>query len=81
VVDLDMYEAPLTPPPGSALPPAPSSRVGPTPTGARQAAPPPAPDITAELTAITPMRIFSDLAASAETGLLRFELPSHVTEV
>jgi serine/threonine-protein kinase len=39
------------------------------------------PDSTADLTTVTPMRIFSDLAVAGETGLLRFEIAPHVKEV
>ncbi len=85
VVDLDMYEAPLTPAPGSALSLGPGSRAGPMPTGVNAGTPRPAaplvPELTAELTAVTPMRIFSDLAVTAETGLLRFESPALNSEV
>jgi serine/threonine protein kinase len=83
VVDLDMYEAPLTPAPRSVTGPTtgslPMSTPPPVSTVAPGAMPPP--ETVAELTAVTPMRVFSDLAVGAATGLLRFEIPSHVSEV
>lgn len=39
------------------------------------------PDSAGDLAIISPMRIFSDLALAAETGLLQFSLASHVKEV
>jgi serine/threonine-protein kinase len=39
------------------------------------------PDSAGDLSIISPMRVFADLAVSAETGLLRFEVPPHVKEV
>lgn len=62
----------------------PPSSVGPSPTTdlsrpiATDARPP---DKAGDLSIISPMRMFADLAASNETGLLRFELSPHVKEV
>ncbi len=39
------------------------------------------PDKAGDLSIISPMRMFADLAAGNETGLLRFELSPHVKEV
>jgi serine/threonine protein kinase len=44
-------------------------------TGARQ------PDKAGDVSILSPMRVFADLAATGETGLLRFELAPHVKEV
>ena len=66
------------------LPTQSSSSVGPSPTtdlsrplntGARP------PDKAGDLSIISPMRLFADLAAGNETGLLRFEMSPHVKEV
>lgn len=62
----------------------PPSSVGPAPTTdlsrpmATDARPP---DKAGDLSIISPMRMFADLAAGNETGLLRFELSPHVKEV
>jgi serine/threonine protein kinase len=80
VVDLDMYEAPLTPAPRQ-LTPAPASIPISVPVNTAAPTGLPPPENTVELTAVTPMRVFSDLAVGTATGLLRFEIPSHVTEV
>ena len=39
------------------------------------------PDSAAELGQMTPMRIFTELAAAQETGLLRLELPGQVRDI
>jgi hypothetical protein len=81
-IDLDMYQA-LTPAPGQAPPLVSSPIMGPgmgVPSWTPRPPALPVAEITGELNAITPMRMFSDLAVSGETGLLRFEIP-HVSEV
>jgi eukaryotic-like serine/threonine-protein kinase len=74
----------MGPPSTGTLPTQPSSSVGPSPTtdlsrplstGARP------PDKAGDLSIISPMRLFADLAAGNETGLLRFEMSPHVKEV
>ena len=73
IVDLDQYEAPSTgagdlhalPPPGE-------------PVASRPRTPPSAPaiqqpDDAGDLSVLSSMRVFTDLAVSGETGLLRFE--------
>lgn len=79
------FATPMGPPSTGTLNTQPSpSSVGPSPTtdlsrplstGARP------PDKAGDLSIISPMRLFADLAASNETGLLRFELSPHVKEV
>lgn len=39
------------------------------------------PDSAGDLSIISPMRVFADLAVAGETGLLRFELSPHIKEV
>jgi eukaryotic-like serine/threonine-protein kinase len=39
------------------------------------------PDSAGDISVITPMRLFCDLAVAGETGLLRFEIPSAVKEI
>lgn len=39
------------------------------------------PDRVADLSNVTPLRVFAELALSGETGLLRFELTPHIKEV
>jgi serine/threonine-protein kinase len=40
-----------------------------------------APDRAVDLCVVTPMRLFAELAAAGETGLVRFEIAPHVKEV
>jgi eukaryotic-like serine/threonine-protein kinase len=86
VVELDQYEAPsqasgmyALPPSGlgsgAGLSPAPRSSAGfaiPSPSGA--AAPRSGPDDAGDLSVLSAMRVFADLAVASETGLLRFEV-------
>ncbi len=39
------------------------------------------PDTVADLTQVSPVRVFAGLAVAAETGLVRFELTPHIKEV
>jgi eukaryotic-like serine/threonine-protein kinase len=39
------------------------------------------PDSAGDVSVITPMRLFSDLAGAGETGLLRFEVPGTIKEI
>jgi serine/threonine protein kinase len=67
VVDLDKYEAP-----GSR--PRPIPQRTPTPPG-------PAPTARTELAAMSPMRVFCELAVAQESGLLRLETPPHTRDL
>ena len=71
IVDLDKYEQP--PPPQT------SGRGIPGPGSAGDVPRPP--DSAADLTAMSPMRIFTELAAGHETGLLRLELPGQLRDI
>jgi serine/threonine protein kinase len=63
------------------------------PAGALAGAPPPGvgkfvsgapkrpPDSAGDVSVITPMRLFCDLAVAGETGLLRFEVPGTIKEI
>jgi hypothetical protein len=39
------------------------------------------PDVAGDISVITPMRLFCDLAVAGETGLLRFEVPGTIKEI
>lgn len=78
------FGVPLAVPGSGPLPTHPLSNVGPPPTTdlslplGTDVRPP---DKAGDLSIISPMRLFADLAANGETGLLRFELSPHVKEV
>jgi hypothetical protein len=91
VVELDQYEAPSS---GAGLPvagpPSPvgarvpgSSASGRYPPVALPVAVPnaPAPDTSGDLSVLSPTRVLADLAVSAETGLVRFELGAMVKDL
>jgi serine/threonine-protein kinase len=80
----------VTPPPRTGIAPAPRTGVAPAARPAVAVAEPGrfvpaaterAPDSAVDLTVVTPMRLFADLAIAGETGLLRFEITPHVKEV
>jgi hypothetical protein len=80
IVDLDQYEAPSS---GDgalhALPVAGGLTLEKSPPS--PAAAPPQPDDTGDLSVLSAMRVFADLAVSGETGLLRFESPAVTKDI
>jgi hypothetical protein len=86
VVDLDKYTIPTplgtpTVEPGALRRGMTGIAGGATPGQFVPGAPERPPDSAADLSVVTPMRIFADLASSGETGLLRFEISPHIKEV
>ena len=67
--------APKRPPGG--LAPSPQPGVGRFISGAPKSPP----DSAGDVSVITPMRLFCDLAVAGETGLLRFEVPGTIKEI
>jgi serine/threonine protein kinase len=72
IVDLDQYEAPST---GGGVQALPGGLFLDSSLASEPAEPtgPPQPDDTGDLSVLSSMRVFADLAVSGETGLVRFE--------
>ena len=81
IVDLDQYEAPSSG--GAHIPALPPSGA---PPAARPRTPPAAPaiqqpDDSGDLSVLSSMRVFADLAVSGETGLVRFENETIIKDI
>jgi serine/threonine-protein kinase len=80
IVDLDQYEAPSTDS-GVVVSSAPELTLDSGPPPPPPPSGPPQPDDAGDLSVLSPMRVFADLAVSGETGLLRFENATVIKDI